>query len=97
MLRDEHGMAAVGRLTAVLERLGGSDALGEQVVRMRPHRAHAAQLDKRPIAAAQAKPGPERVAADVVDAFVYPHRTTSVDTTGWVGGGGNQLAAAGRG
>jgi hypothetical protein len=74
VLSDEDGMAAVRRLAAVLVRLRRSDAPGEEILRLRSHRAHAAQLDERAVATAQMERRAERMAAYAIDAFVDAHR-----------------------
>ena len=73
MLRDEDGMTAVGRLAAVLVRLGWSHAVGEKILRMNSHGGHATQLDEGAIATAKAKPRAKRVAAYPIDALVDAH------------------------
>src|SRR5689334_6653083 len=50
VLGDEHGVAAVRGLLAVLVRLGGSELLGDEIVRVGSDGVHAAQLDGRAVA-----------------------------------------------
>ena len=69
MLRDEHGVAAIRRLAAVVARLGGRESLGDQIRGVRAHCCRPTHECDRSIAT----PGPQvklrakRVARDFVE------------------------------
>src|SRR4051794_6211496 len=70
VLRDEDGVAAVGRLLAVLVRVRGREALRDDVGRVEAQRRRAAQLGEAAVAPAQVELRAERVPRDRVDALV---------------------------
>ena len=72
MLRDEHGMPAIGRLPAVLMGLRRREALRDNVVRVLPHRRRAAHHRDRSIATArrEVKLRAEPLCADRIEAAI---------------------------
>ena len=70
MLGDEHRVAAVWRLPAVVARLGGSESLLDQLVRVPAHRCNASEIHDGQLPAAESELGSERVPADAVQAGI---------------------------
>lgn len=70
MLGNEDGVAAIGRLLAVLERRGGREALDDQVIRVGADRLATAQLDERCIPPAQVEPRAKTLAGERVQSGV---------------------------
>lgn len=64
MLCDEHGMAAVGRLLAVVSRLGRREPAFDQLLRVLAHYGDPAQVNDRSVSTAEAERGPEVVLTD---------------------------------
>ena len=76
MLRDEHGMSAIGRLPTVVQRLGRGQSLHDDLTRMLLHRVGATNERNRPIAAAgrEMKLRAKALSANRVELRVEIHR-----------------------
>lgn len=70
VLRDEYGMAAVGRLLAVLVGLGRSQSAGDELVGVGAHRRRAPRHRGGTISSGQVKLGPEALPSQAVDQLV---------------------------
>jgi hypothetical protein len=91
VLRDEHRMAAVRRLLAVLVRLRGSERPGDEVMGVASDHLHATQLDGRAVAGVEVELLAEALTPDAGDALVDGHADT-----GAAGGAGTRASKAAR-
>jgi hypothetical protein len=78
VLGDEDGVAAVGRLLAVLVRLGRCDALADDLPRVLPEPGRAVELGQAPVAAAQVELPAERLPGEALQPGVDRVRAKTV-------------------
>ena len=74
VLGDEHGVAAVRRLPAVLVGRRRGEPLGDQLLGVSAYGLHAAQLDRRGVAAAEVELRAERLPGQPLESRVDRHR-----------------------
>src|SRR5690242_17848105 len=74
VLGDEHGVAAVRRLLAVLVGRRGSEPRGQELLGVSAHGLHAAELDRRGLTVAEVELRAERLPGQPLECRVDRHR-----------------------